>query len=85
MTPAADRSRRPGLSEFLPVGGLQLLGSRGMLIPAIVFSLLLMRLMWLLRQPNAEALASFVVEFWRSPRSDSSRSTGCAAGTSRSR
>jgi RsiW-degrading membrane proteinase PrsW (M82 family) len=63
MMPAADRSRRPGLSEFIPVGGLQLLGSRGMLIPAIVFSLLLMRLMWLLRQQNAEALASFVVEF----------------------
>lgn len=61
--PDADRSRRPGLGEFIPVGGLQLLGSRGMLIPAILFSLLLMRMMWLLRQGNAEALASFVVEF----------------------
>ena len=47
----------------MPVGGLQLLGSRGMLIPAILFSLLLMRMMWLLRQPTAEAMASFVVEF----------------------
>jgi RsiW-degrading membrane proteinase PrsW (M82 family) len=58
-----DRSRRPGLGEFLPIGGLQLLGSRGMLLPAILFSLLLMRLMWLLRQPGDEAVASFVVEF----------------------
>ena len=61
--PDPDRSRRPGLNEFLPIGGLQMLSSRGMLLPAIVFSLLLMRLMWLLRQPNDEALASFVVEF----------------------
>ena len=26
-----DRSRRPGLGDFVPVGGLRLLGSRGML------------------------------------------------------
>jgi RsiW-degrading membrane proteinase PrsW (M82 family) len=62
-TPDPDRSRRPALGDFVPISGLRLLGSRGMLAPAILFSLLLMRMMWLLRQPTAEAMASFVVEF----------------------
>jgi RsiW-degrading membrane proteinase PrsW (M82 family) len=62
-TPDPERSRRPQLGDFVPISGLRLLGPRGMLAPAILFSLLLMRMMWLLRQPTAEAMASFVVEF----------------------
>ena len=59
----ADRSRRPGLGDFVPVGGLHLLRSRGLLLPAALFALLLLRLMWLLNKPTGESLASFVVEF----------------------
>jgi RsiW-degrading membrane proteinase PrsW (M82 family) len=59
----ADRSRRPGLGDFVPVGGLHLLRSRGLLLPAALFALLIFRLMWLLNEPTGESLASFVVEF----------------------